>query len=121
MKKTIVSSILTISLLCPLAFTPGCATQSQRQDVFSTLMAASSAGMAAYVTVSMEKCKGDAVCQDNINKTFSVYTNAVNALNTAYVAYENSPTNRSIVLNAISALTAAQLDIVRAIMAAQQK
>lgn len=121
MKKQIASLILILTLLFPLAFTPGCATSQQRQDTFTTLMMASSAGMAAYVTIATEKCKGDAVCEDNVNRTYSVYTNAVNALTAAYVAYETSPTNRLVVLNAITALNAAQMDIVKAILAAQQK
>ncbi len=120
MKTKIVSTVLlALSLIC-LPFTQGCKTAQQRQETFATLLLVSAAGMNAYVSVAWDGCKGDAVCQDNLNKTYSIYTNAVNAAITAFTAYENSPTNRTVFLNAVAALSAAEFNIVKAIQAAKK-
>jgi len=117
MKKIIISSILLTSLL----FLPGCKTAQQRQEVMGTMILVSAAGMQAYVSVALPNCKGDALCEDKIAQRYAIYTNAVNAAWAAYTAYEDYGTNRSTVLRLLTALTAAQNDVTRAILEATRK
>lgn len=117
MKKFFITSILLISMF----LIPGCKTVEQRQEVMGTMILVSSAGMQAYVSIALPNCKGDALCEDNIAKRYAVYTNAVNAAWTAYTAYESYGTNRPTVLRLLTALTAAQNDVTRAILEATKK
>jgi hypothetical protein len=103
----------------------GCANTQKasqlRSDVFSTGILLSSAVMQGYVTIATDKCGTDALCQDEVNRTFSIYTNAVNAAQAAYMTYEQYGTNKTAATKLLLAITAAQWDVTKAIMAASKK
>lgn len=107
--------LLPVLLLCSCGTTP-----QQRQQVASTMLMISAAGMQAYVTVAMSGCKGDALCEDKIVQQYGVYTNAVNAALVAYQTYEQYGTNYNAVLKLAAAVSAASVDVTKAIIAAQQ-
>lgn len=117
MKKIIISSILLASFL----FLPGCKTPEARRQTMTALVLVSQAGMQAYVTIAMENCKGDALCEDKIIKRYSVYTNAVNAAWTAATVFDQYGTNEPVALRLMAAMTAAANDVTRAILEANRK
>lgn len=124
MKTTTVftkTKILTVALLgCAVLFIQGCAStpraQQIRQEIAATGVLISAAGMQAYVTVASDRCKGDTNCLAKVNHHYAIYTNAVNAFMAGYSAYEQYGTNRPALLNLLSAITAAQADITRAVL-----
>lgn len=123
MKKTKFSLVLALCACVSITISPlfvGCKTPQQRQEVMGTMILVSAAGMQAYVSVALPNCKGDAVCEDKIVQRYAVYTNAVNAAWTAYNNYEQYGTNRPVLLGLITAMTAAQSDVVKAILEARK-
>lgn len=106
--------------LAPLAVAAlvGCKTPQQTRQAFDTTVLLTDSVMQSYVLIASQKCGTDTNCLAKVNKVYAVYTDAITAAQKAFEAYQAGSTNYSAVSKLMLAVSAARVDVTKAVLEA---
>jgi uncharacterized protein YcfL len=96
----------------------GCATQQQTRMAFDTTVLLTDSVMQSYVMIASQKCGTDTNCLTKINTQYMTYAHAINAAQKAFETYQAGATNYTSVTKLMLAVSAARVDLTKAVLEA---